>query len=540
MDAAPRAAANRAEMASSWRPRAEPPVLRARRHSVSLAALAAVLVFLGRAAYSYENIPTAFDGRDTLMRLAARGVISVDTVISSPLTRGHLADATRLARGSLSDVEATHLAAYRAYADAAYADAVFHHSGDGFSLAFDPRLQFEAQRLADGGAATATSVRPVAYGGGSAFRFYTQFEWGVVSNPSAYRFPPDKFPLRQRSITGDLEQLSMAQGHVAFGSGPMVVQLGKMPVRWGMGSRGSLLLSDNTDAKDGVRLLVRTGPFRFESLSADMPQAGVEKYISAHRLSVRVHPRLVVGVHEAVVYSGALRLNYLNPFNLYLLAVPIVERQTLGEDREEFPGGNTLFGGDVTWRVGAASLLYMDAVIDDYQPQEGARSFRNWDSKFATQIGAYTIDPFGLSDASLRAEYTFVNQYAYTHEFDALRYTLAGEPLGFFTGPDADDMSLKAEKWLSPWVRVGATAAQTRKGEQDIAEPRLRGGPQRWTFLSGVEEVRRAIGLGVRVTEVTRWTADINAAYVRLTNVDHVDGAMRDGIDIVIRGSFRI
>ncbi|MBT7101461.1 hypothetical protein HN937_29045, partial [Candidatus Poribacteria bacterium] len=209
-------------------------------------------------------------------------------------------------------------------------------------------------------------------------------------------------------------------------------------------------------------------------------------------------------------------------------------------DRDEFPGGNTLFGADVTWRVGPSSLLYLDAVIDDYQPQDGLKSFRNWDSKFATQIGVYTTDPFGVSDASIRAEYTFVNQYAYTHEFDALRYTLAGEPLGFFTGPDADDLSLHADKWLSPRVRVGATAVQTRKGEQDITVPRRRGGPQRWTFLSGVEEVRRAFGVSVRVTEVTRWTADVEATYVRLTNVDHVAGATRDGIDIVARGSFRM
>lgn len=512
-----------------------------RRDAAPVVALAALLLLTSLHAFGYENIPTQLDARAFLTRLAARGVAPIDAPISEPLTRGHLAGVMQVGLASLSTVERQHLSAYSAYAHNAADGATAAYAADGFSLAFDPWVVFDGQRRSgEGGVTTASSIRPVAYGGTTAFRFYTEFEWGVVSNASAYRFPPDKYPLRQASITGDLEQLSMVQGHVAFGSGPMVVQVGKLPVRWGMGWRGSLLLSDNTDAKDGVRLLVRTGPFRFESLTAAMPQAGVEKYVSAHRLSVRPHGRLAVGVHEAVVYSGALRMNYLNPFNLYLLAVPIVERQTRGEDREEFPGGNGLFGVDVTWRVGDSSVLYVDSVVDDYQPQRGLDSIRNWDSKYAVQFGAYVVDPFGLRDTDVRAEYTFVNQYAYTHEFEALPYTLGGRPLGFFTGPDADDLYLGATKWLTPHVRVAANVSQTRKGEQDITEPRLPGGPQTWTFLSGVEETRRVFGVGVRVTEVTRWRAELVAEYGRVLNVGHVDGDDRDGIDILLSGAYRL
>jgi hypothetical protein len=504
-------------------------------------AFVAIIALSGRVGAAFENLPAGFDGRELVSRLAARGLLPVDAAVSLPLPRSYGLPSALPGAGSLSLIERSHLAAYGEYGRPGAPGSVWRHAADGFALTFDPRVEFEAQRWADGGGvATATSFRPVAYGGTSAFRFFTEFEWGVVSNARSFRFPPDKFPLRQKSITGDLEQLSMAQGHIAFGSGPMVAQIGKIPVRWGMATRGSLLLSDNTDAKDGVRLLVRTGPFRFESLTAAMPQVGVTKYISAHRLSVRPHSRLVVGVHEAVVYTGALRLNYLNPFNVYLMSVPIVERQTRGDDRGVFPGGNTLLGADVTVRVGESSLLYIDSVVDDYQPQRGLQSLRNWDSKFAVQVGAYTVDPFGVSDMSVVAEYAFVNQYAYTHEFDPLRYTLGGEPLGFFTGPDADDLFLGAVKWLSPRLRLHASFAQTRKGEQRITEPHVRSGPERWTFLSGVEEVRRAVGVGVRLTEVTRWWLDVGAEYVRVLDAGHVAGDDGAGIDVSITGAYRL
>ena len=489
----------------------------------------------------FENMPTEIGARDILTRLAAKGLVPVDTPFSEPLTRGHLGKATQFAARTLSDVESSHLEAYAAYARAGSREAVYGYQADGFSFAFDPWLAFDLQRLTQNDdVATATTVRPVAYGGTSAFRFYTEFEWGVVSNPSTYRFPPDRFPLRQRSITGDLEQLNMVRGHIAFGSGPVVGQFGKIPVRWGMATSGSLLLSDNADARDGFRLLARPGPFTFESLTAAMPQVGEEKYISAHRLSIRAHPRLVVGVHEAVVYSGQLQLNYVNPFNLYLLSVPIVERQTRGEDREVFPGGNTFFGGDVTWRVGASNLVYADVLVDDYQPQEGLASLRNWDSKFAAQVGVYAADPFGLGDASARVEYTFVNQYAYTHEFDALRYTLGGRPLGFYTGPDADDLFLQADRWLSPRVRVGVRARQTRKGEQDITEPHRRGGADKWSFVSGVPEVRRSAGVECRLSEIAQWSADVSVDYVHVADVGHERGVSRGGFDMLASGSYRL
>ncbi len=513
---------------------------RDRRWPSVVAALAAALLTALSANAEFENIPTEIGARDLLTRLAARGLVAIDTPHSEPLTRDHLRHATSRGAAALSQVERSHLAAYAAYAGGP-ADAVYRYQADGFAFAFDPWVSFDLQRFTESNrVATATAVRPVAYGGTSAFRFYTEFEWGVVSKPSRYVFPPGKFALRQRSITGDLEQINMVRGHVAFGSGPVVAQFGKIPVRWGMAAGGSLLLSDNADARDGLRLLARPGPFTFESLTAAMPHVGAEKYISAHRLSVRPHPRLVVGVHEAVVYSGSLQLNYVNPFNLYLLSVPIVERQTRGEDREAFPGGNTLFGGDATWRVGESNLVYADILVDDFQPQKGLASLRNWDSKFATQLGVYAADPLGLADVAARAEYTFVNQYAYTHEFDVLRYTLGGDPLGFFTGPDADDIYLRAEKWLSPRARVALRGRQTRKGEQEITEPHARGGPERWSFISGVPEVRRSVGVGLRLSQVAQWAADVNVDYVHVTDVGHARGATRRGLDVALSGSYRL
>ena len=168
--------------------------------------------------------------------------------------------------------------------------------------------------------------------------------------------------------------------------------------------------------------------------------------------------------------------------------------------------------------------MYADALLDDAQPQEGGSAFRNWDTKFAVQLGVHAVQPFGLEDTTVRAEYAFANQYAYTHEVDGINHTLSGRPLGLFLGPDADGLWLDAAKWLTRHARLGLAFRLTRKGEQTIDTPYQEGDPIEWEFLSGVEEIHREIEASWMWTRVGRSALHLRAYVDPVGDVDHQAG----------------
>ena len=376
---------------------------------------------------------------------------------------------------------------------------------EGFMLAVSPVLESEFQSgIAGDGSAAMVAIRPVVQGGTNFFGVHSDLKWGVVDGGGRFRYAPGEIPLNQASVTGGLEQVSATTGYVALGGQNALVQVGKIGVGWGVGASGQLLLSHGSGGRDGFRLLLKYGRLRFESVTFGAPSAGIEKYVSAHRLAVRVHPRLSIGVYEAVTYTNRIELAYANPFAVYLMAIPIVERARESPSRPRLSRDNGFLGGDIMYRAGERTLLYADLMVDDFQPQELSGGFRAWDTKFAVQLGVFAVEPLGLEDVAARFEYTFVNQYAYTHEVPGLEYTSRGSPIGFHTGPDADDFRVEAAHWLRPWARVSLTGRVIREGGQGIEIPHSVDDSVTWDYVSGVRETRRTLAARVEVTDLRR------------------------------------
>jgi len=337
-----------------------------------------------------------------------------------------------------------------------------------------------------GGIETLTAVRARFYGEVGAFAFSTDVLEGGVSR--GYVYEPGEHPAGGQVPAFFPRLVTRYTGYVSAGNERLHVQVGKLDVVWGAGRSGTLALSESAEPKDGVRFAARLGPFRFESLTAAAPHVGTETYFSAHRLSVSARSNLVVSAYEGVLYKNRLEPAYLNPVNIYLLAVPAVERATGLDSTEAYTGDNLFFGGDVLWRPKKGWLLYADGFIDDLQAGEEGDAFRNWDTKFAVQVGTHLYRSDLFRGSELRVEYSLMNQYVYTHEAAGLNYSSAGQPLGFWTGPDADNLWVEASALVKPRWRTGVSFRLTRKGETALEDVHQPGDPARWTFLSGIVE----------------------------------------------------
>ena len=80
--------------------------------------------------------------------------------------------------------------------------------------------------------------------------------------------------------------------------------------------------------------------------------------------------------------------------------------------------------------------IYGEVLVDDGNP---AASFYHWDTKFGILGGIYLTDPFGLPDTDFHVEYTFINQYTYTHVNPVNVYKHFTSVIGHHIGTDADN-----------------------------------------------------------------------------------------------------
>lgn len=384
-----------------------------------------------------------------------------------------------------------------------------------------------------GSAETLTAFRTRFYGEMGAFAFSTEILEGGVSR--GYQFEPGENPAGGRTPAFFPRLVTRYTAYLSAGTDRINAQIGRFDAVWGVGRSGTLVLSPFTDPKDGVRFAAHVGPFRFESLTAAAPHVGTDSYFSAHRLSLLVSDRLLLTAYEGVLYKDRLELAYLNPVNFYLLTVPALEEDKGLESSEAFSGDNLFFGGEIIWRPFKGGLFYADGMIDDLQGGEGTNFLRSWDTKFALQGGTYLYHPGLLNGSDLRVEYTFVNQYAYTHESPGLNYMLSGRPLGYWTGPDADNLWIEASTLFTPRWRGGVSFRLTRKGETTIKDVHRPGDPPRWTFLSGIVETTFEPSLFFSYTRFGRVFVFARGFLRSVRNAGHQEGTLRSSAGVELR-----
>lgn len=241
------------------------------------------------------------------------------------------------------------------------------------------------------------------------------------------------------------------------------IQLAQQEVEWGYGASGKLILSRNPEQYPYLSLSKDWGWVKFISLHAKLqsfPQDTLtdgqklypDKWLAAQRLEISPAPWLTLGLNENFIYGNRyVDWAYLFPFNFYRAV------QHKLRDRD-----NATIALDVEILPYPGIKLYSTVFLDEFRLSEiGGNWFGN---KQALLSGFYLADPFGLTNFSLRAEYSAIMPWVYTHKYRVNSYTSDYRSLGHWAGPNSEVVYIRLKKEWDQRFSTGLTYRQFKHG----------------------------------------------------------------------------
>ena len=130
---------------------------------------------------------------------------------------------------------------------------------------------------------------------------------------------------------------------------------------------------------------------------------------------------------------------------------------------------NLTIGADLSYRLTDGIKVYGAIFFDDLQKfSPGAFS-----NQVGLQSGGHWVDPLGLKDVDVRAEFVHLEPYTYAHNFDINAYTHFRSVLGHPLGPNADRLFLRAGWLVNQSVHLGIQGTRTREGDNYDADGEL-------------------------------------------------------------------
>ena len=351
-----------------------------------------------------------------------------------------------------------------------------------------------------------------------------------------------------RSVQGGLGATTAATttAYALFKTPWFGLLLGKDQLYWGPGRHGTLLVSDNPLPMNIVKLIAHypSGPLqrqkgphiKFHAFTGALGSENSRKYLSGHRVEMNVRDRINLGIAETIVFANRFETIYLNPLQIYTvteLPVKVIRGEGL-----ESPD-NVLISGDFDLLLKNLSV-YGELMIDDFQPNYGVRSYRHWGSKFGFLFGFYYVNPFSIPDSSLRFEYTFINQYAYTHSTPA-NYTDYDRVIGHWIGSDADDFWVNFRHWFTPTLSSSVSFEIERHGEGNANKPHPKDAPyeDEWEFLSGITESTHSICLGVSYNSIGKYSVALEYTRSWIKNTNHQVDVNDTKNQVLLSGQYR-
>lgn len=319
-------------------------------------------------------------------------------------------------------------------------------------------------------------------------------------------------------LKGHAADFHEGTAYVKFAVGPVEVQLGKDEALWGPAPAQNLGLGNNAPSFNMIRLQSQFGAVKLVSISAELrpcpnrPDSPLctgtadsvatysvngmvrlldrQKYLAAHRLEIALTPWLDLGFQELVVYGDrGLEPSYVNPLMFYWAA-----QSHLGDK------DNLLMGIDLDIHPGRGRCYYLAYLVDDLKK---ARIFSNdFANKFSLQAGMLWVDPLGLADSELRAEYVRLEPWLYSHRFPINTFRHFDSPLGHALAPNSDQWQLGLTKRAARDVEFAVRITRSRHGDNELGEDgtiRNVGGDMHYGWRPGDERVTKQFLDGHRV-----------------------------------------
>ena len=343
----------------------------------------------------------------------------------------------------------------------------------------------------------------------------------------------DANPLGDAIVKNSPWYLSVNETHLAWRTDALDVTFGLLENRWGPGSSGTLLLSDDTLAVPGISLARTFGRrLRVIAVTAALHQPE-GRWFSAHRAELRFG-RVTLGLHEAAAYSAdGIDPYYVVGLIPYTLVQRLQDRTTSVDGNVTEHRNNVFVGADVTWRIADGWRVDGELLVDDLATESASQPDR-----LGYQAGLSWAGTLLGSSGRARAEFAKVYRYTYAVFYGA-DLIHDGTPLGYGRGPDVEHGEVFAERDFGPDLTTGIGFEWNRRGESpagefwDIDDPQDRGSASK---LSGVVETRLFphVRVAVRWRDVLRLRAELGVLDAR--NVAHADGED----DVAAHGRFAL
>jgi len=311
---------------------------------------------------------------------------------------------------------------------------------------------------------------------------------------------PDYTGKKYRGLAGDLETAVLT-----FKKSKISLMLGRTRIFWGP-QPVNLSISETAQPLDLISAAFETRKlsfnFLFARLDGSYPDAldslrfpdltfNDNRYLVGHRLDLKLHRRVRVGLFETVLYGGEGRppeLYYLNPLQFFHGA-------QLNEDQDD----NTILGFDFSMMPGRGTNIYGQLIVDDFQIDDQSQGDQE-PNELGLMLGFFKAGKIATPIPDIRLEYVRLTNRTYHQRDPRNRYLYRHELIGHPLGPDADSISFSARFWPDRLFAAEVELAYRRKGEGSIYKPwdepwLLASGDYSESFPTGVVEKTSLLSL---------------------------------------------
>lgn len=359
---------------------------------------------------------------------------------------------------------------------------------------------------------------------------------------------PDYIGKKWRGLAGDIQTAALYFQHSDFR-----FTLGRQRIWWGA-QPVNLVLSATAEPLDMFSAQYSHGrldfSFMFARLDGSRPDSadkarypeyafGSEnRYIVGHRLDLRLHRGLRLGLFETSVFGGVGRppeLYYLNPLQFFHAA-------QLNENVND----NTFLGADLLWLPGKNVAAWGQLLIDDFQIDDRVQGDQE-PNEIGLMLGLQRAAEVGSWQPDIKIEYVRITNRTYHQMHPRNRYLYRNEPLGHPLGMDADSLSASVTFRPSRYHSFSIEAAYSRHGEGSLYDPwdepwMEADGEYSESFPTGIVQKTMHLAAGIRgyvpINDYTRrhMYLSLDAGWTDFDNRYHVEG--HDESDLWLKLNF--
>jgi hypothetical protein len=327
-------------------------------------------------------------------------------------------------------------------------------------------------------------------------------------------------------IGADTNRLQWVEGYVKGRAGFVELVVGREPMWWGPGFRGSMLYSNNALALDMVRLRTANqvtlpwilgdlfGPMKFEVFAGQLEKER-ELYprtkLTGFRFDFSPLPWLEIGFARTIMYNGDGRPK---PEWYELPRVWFFGNQE-GTEGSEYAGDNRAqLDVSVRWAnvgkyvpITRDAELYLDFGWDDtccgtfYIPIFPG-----------VTVGMFLPNFLMLSDTTLRVEYTNASRIQFTSGTWQDGYQRKGQVISHSAGTKGEDFFVRLTHKLNPQTDVGIEFDMARIGQTQFG------------LAFDTKELRRHFGVDVSYRHSPFLSLNFAGRLEWINNLDFVPG----------------